>query len=171
MPTPDALLLIDVQRNMVLPPEPVPDAAAVTGRIRTVLDRARLAGATVVHIRNNGGPDDPDSPGSDGWQLANEVGPGEHVVDKHECDAFAGTSLADLLPASAHLVVVGMQSEFCIRETSLAALARGHRVSLVRGAHATYDGDVPATETSRQVEYELSRAGAELVAVDAVQFR
>jgi nicotinamidase-related amidase len=80
-------------------------------------------------------------------------------VDKSECDAFAATGLPDLVPETATVVVAGMQSEFCIRETSLSALRRGHPVVLVRGAHATYDGEVPAGETSRAIESELRAAG------------
>ncbi len=40
-------------------------------------------------------------------------------MDKHECDAFAGTGLSELVPESATVIVAGMQSEYCIRETSV----------------------------------------------------
>jgi nicotinamidase-related amidase len=157
------LLLVDVQKNMLEPPEPVPDADAVGEAIGNVLGRARSAGTPVIHIRNNGGEEDPDLPGTPGWELVHEVAPGEHVVDKDECDAFAGTGLPGLVPESATVIVVGMQSEFCIRETSLSALRRGHPVVLVRGAHATYDGAVPARATSQAIEAELSAAGVSVV--------
>jgi hypothetical protein len=114
------LLLVDVQRNMLEPPTPVPAAAAVSTAIEDVLDRARAAGATVVHVRNDGGPGAPDARGTTGWELIQEVREGEHVVDKDEPDSFAGTPLADLIPTPADLVLVGMQSEYCIRATSLA---------------------------------------------------
>jgi nicotinamidase-related amidase len=157
------LLLVDVQRNMLEPPTPVPDAAAVSAAIEDILSRARAAGTPVVHIRNNGGAGDPDESGTPGWELTHEVRDGEPVVDKHQADAFAGTPLAELLPASADLVVVGMQSEYCIRATSLSALDRGHRVSVVCGAHATYPDQEPAEKISQQVEEELGAAGAAIV--------
>jgi nicotinamidase-related amidase len=157
------LLLVDVQQNMLLPPAPVPGAAAVSAAIEDVLGDARSAGAVVVHIRNNGGEDDPDAPGTSGWELVHEVHAGEHVVDKHEQDAFAGTPLSDLIPASAEVIVVGMQSEYCVRETSLSALRRGCQVTLVRAAHATYDGDVPAETTSHRIEVELGAAGVSVL--------
>ena len=50
---------------------------------------ARTARAAVVHIRNNGGGNDPDAPGTTGWELVHDVHSGEHVVDKREPDAFA----------------------------------------------------------------------------------
>ena len=49
------LLLIDVQRNMLLPPQPVPDAPTVGPKIAQILERARRSDAMVVHVRNNGG--------------------------------------------------------------------------------------------------------------------
>jgi nicotinamidase-related amidase len=165
-----ALLLIDVQKNMLLPPEPVPDAAAVGPAIRGVLDRARERGAIVVHIRNTGGSGDPDEPGTPGWELVHEVRGGESVVDKDHQDAFQETGLADVIPANAPLVLVGMQSEYCVRATALAALGRKHPVTLVHGAHSTYPGDEPADVTSRQVEEELTGAGVKIVDPEDVEF-
>jgi nicotinamidase-related amidase len=156
------LLLVDAQKNMLLPPEAVPSAEKVALRLKELLDLARSAGVQVVHIRNNGGEGDPDQPGTPGWELVFDVRPDESVIDKHEPDAFAGTNLADLLPPSAPLIIAGMQSEYCIRATSLAALDRGHPVILVRGAHATYDGNLTAQQTSARVEAELSAAGVTL---------
>jgi nicotinamidase-related amidase len=75
-----------------------------------------------------------------------------------------------LIPASSHVVVVGMQSEYCVRETSLGALHRGYEVTLVRGAHATYDGEEPADETSGRIEDELASAGATVVSPSDVRF-
>ena len=124
----------------------------------------------MIHLRNTGGPGDPDAPGTPGWELVHDVTAGEHVVDKDECDAFAGTRLADLVPASATVIVAGMQSEFCIRETALSALRRGYPVILVRGAHATYDGEIPARDTSDAVEAELAAAGASVLGPAGLPF-
>src|SRR5215475_1407054 len=132
------LLLIDVQRNMLLAPHPVPDAPAVGPKIAEILDRARRSGATVIHVRNNGGTDDPDALGTTGWELVHDVAADEAVVDKHTPDGFADTELGSLLADACEVVIAGMQSEYCVRETSLAALRRGLFVLLVRGAHATY---------------------------------
>jgi nicotinamidase-related amidase len=165
------LLLIDVQRNMLLPPEPVPGAAAVADRIAGILERARDHGATVIHVRNNGGADDPDAPGSTGWELIHDVAGNEAIVDKDVPDSFAGTDLGDLLADDSEIVVVGMQSQYCVRETSLAALQRGLAVVLVRGAHATYDeGAQTAAEISAAIEAELVQAGARLVDPGDVTF-
>ena len=154
------LLMIDVQRNMLEPPNAVPDATAVGPAIAGILETARDAGATVIHVRNNGTDGDPDQPGTDGWQLIHPVREGEAVVDKTTPDSFAGTDLADFVPDGAPIVAIGMQSEYCVRTTALASLERGHTVTVVHGAHATYDDGQPAADISRGVEDELRAAGA-----------
>jgi nicotinamidase-related amidase len=165
------LLLIDVQRNMLLPPQPVPDAPAVGPKIAAILDQARRSGAMVIHVRNNGGQDDPDAPGTTGWELIHDVAGHEAVVDKRAPNAFAGTELGSLLAGACDIVIVGMQSEYCVRETSLAALQRGLAVSLVRGAHATYgDGKRTAAEIAAATEKELVQAGARILDADDVTF-
>jgi nicotinamidase-related amidase len=165
------LLLIDVQRNMLLPPQPIPDAPAVGAKIAEILHRARRADTMVVHVRNNGGKDDPDAPGTTGWELIHDVAGHEAVVDKHMPDSFDGTELENLLADSRDVVIVGMQSEYCVRETSLAALKRGLAVVLVRGAHATYgDGKRTAAEIATATEAELAQAGARILDVDDVTF-
>jgi nicotinamidase-related amidase len=164
------LLLVDVQKNMLEPPAPVPAAASVAPAIEQLLESGRATGATIVHIRNNGGQDDPDATGSPGWELVHDVRKGEHVIDKHEPNAFIGTALADLIPHGSPVVVAGMQSEHCVRETSLAALKRGHVVTLVRGAHATYDSDVAAVATQERVEDELQAAGARVAHPNEARF-
>ncbi|SDC30262.1 isochorismatase family protein [Actinokineospora iranica] len=166
----EVLLLVDVQRNMLLPPEPVPDADSVGAAVTGLLARARTAGVPVVHVRNNGGVGEPDETGTPGWALVHDVLAGEHVVDKFETDAFLGTSLADLVAEGAAIAVAGMQSEHCVRATTLGALGRGYSVTLAAGAHATYDGATTAAAISREVERELASAGAHVVRHSEVTF-
>jgi nicotinamidase-related amidase len=164
------LLMVDTQRNMLEPPEPVADADVVGKAIGEVLALARSTGAQVVHIRNTGGPGDPDEPGTDGWELAYPVAVGEHVVDKPECDAFVGTDLAHLIPAEAGVIVVGLQSEYCVRSTVLGALRRHHPVTLIRGAHSTYADGRPAADISAEVEAEVVQAGATIRTLAELSF-
>ncbi len=164
------LLLVDVQRNMLLPPEPVPDAPLVSAAVAELLGRARTAGVPVVHVRNNGGVGEPDETGTSGWELVHDVLAGEHVIDKFEPDAFVGTALADLVPDGAAIAVAGMQSDYCVRATALSALGRGHEVTLAGGAHATYDGDTPAAAISQDVESQLAEAGVAVVRYGEVAF-
>jgi nicotinamidase-related amidase len=166
-----ALLLLDVQRNMLLPPQPVPDAPVVSSKITEILQRARRSCAMVIHVRNNGDEDDPDAPGAAGWELIHDVAEHEAVVDKREPNGFTGTELWSLLADARDVIIVGMQSDYCVRETALTALERGLPVMLVRGAHATYgDGKRSAAEIVAATEIELEQAGIRILDTDDVTF-
>jgi len=174
------LLLIDVQVNMLLPPPlGVPNAHAVRANIERVLATARASPTPplIVHIRNNGEFGEPDQPGSPGWQLALAPLAGEIVLDKLKNNAFAGTRLSEYVPTTADLVVVGMQSDFCIRATCSTALGRGNNVILIEGTHATYDRPeaytaggtmscTPAARVEKEIESELEEAGVVLIKME-----
>ncbi|KAI0730109.1 Isochorismatase hydrolase [Fomitopsis betulina] len=176
-PTPSrALLLLDVQVSRLAdPPLGVPSARAVGPNIAKVLAAARAcpppSRPRIIHVRKCGAPGDPDERGLPGWALVHEPLPDEPVLDKRKNNAFTGTALADLVPPEAELVVVGLESDFCVRATCSAALARGNDVLLIRGAHATYDRieywdggtSYPAEKVQREIEEELEEAGVILL--------
>lgn len=169
----DALLLVDVQRNMLEDPAPVPGVAEVRPALEALLAGARAAGVLVVQVQNDGGPGEPDEPGSPGWELALPAQSGELVLRKTEPDTFA--SNPDLGPALAErgvhrLVVAGMQSEYCIAATSRGAVRHGFAVVLVSGAHATYDDSDPAPVISATIERDLLGDGVAVVPVAEIAF-
>ncbi|MFJ6170723.1 cysteine hydrolase family protein [Curtobacterium sp. NPDC092190] len=178
MPTVTALLVIDLQRGVL---QGCFDADGVLRRSAQLVDRARASGVPVVWVQDHGSF----AEGTDQWALAAplERGAGEPLVRKEYRDSFAGTDLADVLASSGvrHLVVVGAQSNHCIRTTMRAAAARGFDVTLVSDAHTTTDAEhdgvvitgeqiVAHTNTSFDgLRYPGRRSAAERH--DQVQFR
>ncbi|RAH69761.1 Isochorismatase hydrolase [Aspergillus aculeatinus CBS 121060] len=62
------------------------------------------------------------------------------------------------------IVALGLQSEKCVEATCKGALAAGFRVTLLAGAHSTYDSEgKTATELEREVERRLSTRGARVL--------
>jgi len=156
-----ALLLIDTQANMFDPITPVAGAVPLLVRLHELQKRARAAHAPVVFVRNTGGAGEPDEPGTPGWEVQTVLHPvpGELVLDKSTNDTFESTNLAGMLEARGirKLVIAGLQSEFCIRATTLGALAKGYEVTLVSDGHSTYDGrSLEAAEITASVNEELS---------------
>jgi nicotinamidase-related amidase len=100
-----ALLLIDAQEEHFIPggPNELPDGEAALGEAAGLLQRARRAGAHVVHVRHVG--EDPVfddfRPGRPGFDFRPEVSPaeGEAVIEKRAGGAFEGTSLEERLEA------------------------------------------------------------------------
>jgi nicotinamidase-related amidase len=61
-------------------------------------------------------------------------------------------------------VVFGIQSECCVEATCKGAFAAGFSVTLLSGAHSTYDSDEKtAIQIQREVELRLSTRGARVV--------
>lgn len=157
-----ALILADVQRKMVEGDMPVPAAAGVRPALESLLERARDAGAVVVHVQNDGGDGEPDEAGSEGWELVLPTVPGELVLRKTGPDTFADNpDLAESLAAEGvdRVVVAGMQSEYCIAASSRGALRHGFAVALVSDAHATYDDEDSAAAIAARAQRELVHDG------------
>jgi len=168
-----ALLMVDVQRNMLEGNTPVPAADQVRPALQSLLARARTADALVVHIQNDGPEGSPDEPETEGWELVFPPVPGELAIRKAEPDVFtADACLATTLTARGidRVVVAGMQSNYCVEQASRGALRHGFTVLLASGAHATHDEHDSAAVISASVETALSRDGVTVLPATDVTF-
>jgi nicotinamidase-related amidase len=132
------LLVIDVQQALV----DYLDAERRSSFLATLsglIARAREAGTPLLYVRHN---DEELVLGTPGWEIAGEIAPraGDPVVDKTFRDAFRETNLEDVLRGlhAKHLIVCGMQTEYCVDATTREAERRGYRVTLVGDGTATY---------------------------------
>lgn len=157
-----ALVVMDAQRHMLEGPHALPHAEIMITRLRGAIELARRSGRLVVFVQNDGLSEAADEPGSDGWQLFFEPHDDEWLVRKTTGDVFdSNPALAAELAAAGvtRLVVVGMQSEYCVQETSFGALDAGFDVQVPSALHATYDDGRPAAEIATDVELVLTAAG------------
>ncbi|MGW6195286.1 isochorismatase family protein [Kribbella sp. NPDC055110] len=178
----DALVLVDLQTAFVSGPDAVPGAAALLDRAGDLLDRARAAGAVVVHLQNDGPPGADDAPGTPGWELYLPLKPGprEHVIRKPRDDGFDATPPGEILVSAGvrSLAISGVMSEMCVHATAKTALARGYRVVLPYDAHATYDvpavpgvaDKIPAHIVSRVAAWSLGDQPETTTPTSAVTF-
>jgi nicotinamidase-related amidase len=132
-----ALLVIDVQNSVVAGAH---ERDAVVANIGSLVDKAREQHVPVVWVRHS----DDDLPlGSDDWQIVPELTPAdaEPLVEKHWGDSFEETTLETVLSdlGVGRLVVVGAQTDQCVRSTLHGALVRGYDATLVSDAHTTED--------------------------------
>lgn len=132
-----ALLIIDVQNGVV---EGSHDRDGVVANIATLVERARAAAVPVVWVQHRS---DNLTEGSDAWRYVPELpqAPGEPVVHKQYGDSFEATDLEQVLAdrSVGSLIVVGAQTDACVRSTLHGAIARGYDAMLVSDAHTTED--------------------------------
>ena len=142
-----ALVVIDVQQGMfAFPDYPPHDGEAVVARIAEMIARARAAGTPIFYIQHDGGEGSELATGAPGFPFRPELAPkdGDSVTVKRNCNAFQGTPLDARLKDAGidHLVVCGMQTEFCVDTAVRAAYERGYTITLVEDAHSTGDTSV-----------------------------
>jgi nicotinamidase-related amidase len=132
-----ALLVVDVQKGVV---EGAPARDAVVANIGRLVEKARRERIPVVWVQHS---DDGLQRGSDEWRIVPELSPddAEALVEKNYGDSFEHTTLEDVLSGLGvgRLVVVGAQTDACIRSTLHGAFVRGYDATLVSDAHTTED--------------------------------
>ena len=132
-----ALLVVDVQNGAVAGGH---ERDAVVANVGSLVEKARREDVPVVWVQHS---DEQLVTGSDAWRIVPELAPGdtEPLVSKNHGDSFEGTSLEAVLSGLGvgRLVVVGAQTDACIRSTLHGAFVRGYDVTLVSDAHTTED--------------------------------
>ncbi|HXR12979.1 MAG TPA: isochorismatase family protein [Gaiellaceae bacterium] len=132
-----ALLVIDVQNGVVAGNH---ERDAVVANVGSLVEKARQEQVPVVWVQHSDGDM---TQGSDAWRIVPELAPddAEPLVQKIYGDSFEDTDLETVLSGLGvgRLVVVGAQTDACIRSTLHGALARGYDAILVKDAHTTED--------------------------------
>ena len=132
-----ALLVVDVQIGVV---EGAHERDAVVANVGSLVDKARREQVPVVWIQHS---DEEVARGSDAWRIVPELTPedDEPLVEKHYGDSFEDTTLEAILSGLrvGRLVVVGAQTDECVRSTLHGAFVRGYDATLVSDAHTTED--------------------------------
>ena len=134
-----AVLVIDVQVDLIQGKRPVYNGSAVVARIRSLTERARQAGVPIIYLLDT----DVAEPDSPGWQLD----PGLHAreddrrIRKDYSDSFYHTDLHEQLQALgvSRVVVCGCTTDACVDMTARRAVSLGYDVVLASDAHTTTD--------------------------------
>ncbi|RYV51507.1 isochorismatase family protein [Pengzhenrongella frigida] len=132
-----ALLVVDVQNGVV---EAAHTRDAVVANVGILIDKARREQVAVVWVQHS---DDELASGSEDWRIVPELTPrgAEPLVGKSYGDAFEDTILESVLSGLGvgRLIVVGAETDACIRSTLHGAFVRGYDATLVSDAHTTGD--------------------------------
>lgn len=134
-PTASAVVVVDMQVGVM---SGCFESASVLQRASQVVADARDAGVPVIWVYH-----DPVGVGTAEWELAPPLQrrEGEAIVCKSYRDAFVETDLREVLGrlGARHLIIVGAQTDFCVRTTAQRAAVDGYDVTLAADAHTTVD--------------------------------
>lgn len=136
------LVIVDAQREYTDGLLPLTGVQPAIAALAVLLEKARRAGAPVVHVRHQS-KGKAFNPASTGYEIVKELTPraGETIVDKGLPNAFAGTDLATHLAAAGrkNLIVGGFMTHMCISATVRAATDQGFMSTIAADTVATRD--------------------------------
>lgn len=162
-----ALLVVDVQLGAFdgeLCPV-ISGSDQLLANVSQLIDAARTSNVDVVFIQHCARAGEVFEQGTARWQIHPKIGPieGEPIVAKHESSAFNRTNLHDILQSLNidSLIICGLQSEHCVTNTSLSALALGYALTIAQDAHNTWpDGTLSAEQLVKRQNAILTQKGA-----------
>lgn len=174
-----ALFIIDVQVDLADKADSeVPDAEAIREALNSLIKGVRDYNQSVpsqkvqlIFVQHNDrDPKDPLAKGKFTWELVfkPKVEEGDWYISKDVRDTFeSNPDLIDQLKREGieHLVMSGLQSEYCVRSTTLGAINGGFQhITLLSGVHSTYSSSTQTLDQIKNtVEEELKQKGVRIL--------
>ena len=135
------LIVIDMQKGILN--EDLYDLKGVLENVAKVIDAARNSGTEVIYVKHDDGPGSGFTFGDEDFEIAEEIAPanGEKVFVKTIPSCFSNKEFAAYLEGTKDdaLMIVGLQTDFCIDSTIKSAAERGYRVIVPKGTNSTFD--------------------------------
>lgn len=150
-----ALLIIDMQQGLI--DEDPFGSTAFLENMEMLLEAARAQALPVVYVQHSSDDGGDLVPGTKRWQICKALSPraGEDVVQKRYNSAFMQTTLHDILQAKQieTLIIVGMQTEFCVDATIKSAFEKGYNILVPAKMTTTFEHPfMPACEIQKYYE-------------------
>ena len=144
------LIVIDMQKGLM--DDELYDLHGFTENVVKLIGAAREHHAEVIYVQHDAGPGTGFSVGDEAFEIADEVAPeqGEKIFVKRINSCFGNRDFAAYLEESKDdtLMIVGLQTNFCIDATVKSAFERGYRVILPEGTNSTFDNPYMSGETT-----------------------
>ena len=144
------LLVIDMQKGLV--DEELYDYENFLNRTLRLVEAARKNGVEVVFVQHDAGPGSGMSAGDEAFELIDELHPepGEKVFVKTINSCFGNQDFKTYLEQQEdrRLMIIGLQTNYCIDATVKSAFERGFDVIIPEGTNSTFDNNYMSAETT-----------------------
>ena len=145
------LLVVDMQRALT-EDEELYDAEAFMDRNIRLIDAARKNNVEVIFVQHDAGEGSGFSAGDEGYEIDPRVAPkeGEKVFVKTINSCFGNKDFKAYMEQQEdkRLMVIGLQTNYCIDATVKSAFERGFDVIVPEGTNSTFDNDYMTGETT-----------------------
>ncbi len=144
------LLVIDMQKGLV--DEDLYDFDTFLERTVQLVEAARKNNVEVVFVQHDAGPDSGMSAGDEAFEIIDQIAPkeGEKVFIKTINSCFGSKDFKQYLKQQKdkRLMIIGLQTNYCIDATVKSAFERGYTVIIPEGTNSTFDNDYMTGETT-----------------------
>ena len=144
------LIVIDMQKALLA--DELYNVENVIANVRKLIETARENGIEVIFVQHDAGEGTGFSAGDEAFEIADAVAPqpGEKVFVKTINSCFGNKDFAAYLEAARDedLMIVGLQTNYCIDATVKSAFERGYEVIIPEGTNSTFDNDYMTGETA-----------------------
>ena len=158
------LIVIDMQKALM--DDELYNFPGVLENVSKVVGAARENGVEVIYVQHDAGPGTGFSVGDEAFEIADEVAPkaGEKTFVKRINSAFGNKEFTAYLEEAEdkQLMIVGLQTNFCIDATVKSAFERGYDVILPEGTNSTFDNPYMTGKTT--YEYYMNEVWPDLFA-------
>lgn len=166
------LLVVDTQKQITN--DKLYRFEAFVETVRAIIKKARENHIEVIFIRHDDGAGEPLTKGQEGYEIYDGFAPadGEKIFDKTVNSPFNGTGLLEYLNAEAikEIIVVGLQTDYCIDATVKCGFEHGFKVYVPEYANTTVDNRFLSAEDSYRYYNEFIWNGryAECVSIEEI---
>ena len=144
------LLVVDMQKGIV--DEELYDYENFMNRTVTLIDAARKNNVEVIFVQHDAGEDSGLSVGDEDFEIIDEISPkeGEKVFVKKINSCFGNKDFREYMEKQEdkRLMIIGLQTNYCIDATVKSAFERGFEVIIPEGTNTTFDNDYMTGETT-----------------------
>ncbi len=144
------LLVIDMQKGIAV--SELYDYDGFMDRTARLIGAARKNRVEVVYVQHDAGSGSGLSAGDPDFEIADRVAPeaGEKVFVKTINSCFGNRDFTKYLEQQEdkRLMIIGLQTNYCIDATVKSAFERGYRVIVPEGANSTFDNDYMTGEVT-----------------------
>ena len=144
------LLVIDMQKGIA--DSELYDYEAFMDRTVRLIRAARENHVEVIYVQHDAGAGSGLSAGDSDFEIADPVAPekGEKVFVKTINSCFGNKEFTEYMEQQEdkRLMIIGLQTNYCIDATVKSAFERGYEVIIPEGTNSTFDNDYMTGETT-----------------------
>ena len=144
------LLVIDMQKGIV--DEELYAYDTFIERTVRLIEAARKNNVEVIYVQHDAGSGSGMSVGDEDFEIADQVRPeqGEKVFVKTINSCFGNKDFKEYMEQQEdkRLMIIGLQTNYCIDATVKSAFERGFEVIIPEGTNSTFDNDYMTGETT-----------------------